>query len=43
MRFLVDPDLRRRLIARHQALVDELTALASLVQTASASQDGPRG
>jgi len=43
MRFLVDRDLRRRLIARRRALVDELTALASLVQTANASPDGPRG
>jgi len=42
-RFLVDRDLRGRLIARRQALVDELMALADLVvETADASRDPRR-
>jgi len=43
LRFLVDRDLRRRLIARRQALVEEITALASLVEAADASRDAPGG
>jgi glycerol-3-phosphate O-acyltransferase / dihydroxyacetone phosphate acyltransferase len=44
LRFLVDRDLRQRLIARRHALVEEITALARLVeQPAGASQDAPRG
>lgn len=43
LRFLVDRDLRQRLLARRQALVDELQALARLVDPAAASRDVPRG
>ena len=42
-RFLVDRDLRRRLIARRRALVEELTALATLAETADASPNPRRG
>jgi hypothetical protein len=42
LRFLVDRDLRQRLIARRQALVEEITALARLVEPSGTSQDGPR-
>jgi len=43
LRFLVDRDLRRRLVARQRALVEEITALAALVARADASRDAPRG
>jgi len=43
VRFLVDRDLRQRLTARRQALVEELTALASLAETVDASPDPRRG
>jgi glycerol-3-phosphate O-acyltransferase / dihydroxyacetone phosphate acyltransferase len=44
LRFLVDRDLRQRLITRRHALVEEITALARLVeQPARASQDAHRG
>ena len=42
LRFLVDRDLRQRLIMRRQALVEEITALARLVEPAPASEDAPR-
>ncbi len=43
LRFLVDRDLRQRLITRRQVLVEEITALARLVeQPAGAPQDAPR-
>jgi hypothetical protein len=38
-RFLVDRDLRQQLVARRQALVEELTALASLIDAADAGLD----
>jgi glycerol-3-phosphate O-acyltransferase/dihydroxyacetone phosphate acyltransferase len=43
LRFLLDRDLRQRLITRRQALVEEIAALARLVEPAGASQDAPRG
>ena len=42
LRFLVDRDLHRRLTARRQALVDEITALARLVAVPPSPQDAPR-
>ncbi len=43
LRFLVDRDLRQRLIARRRALVEEVAALASLVEPAAAARDAPPG
>jgi glycerol-3-phosphate O-acyltransferase/dihydroxyacetone phosphate acyltransferase len=39
LRFLVDRDLRRRLMLRRQALVDEIAALAQLVEPVPTSPD----
>ena len=42
LRLLVDRDLRRRLVARQRALVEEITALGAAGRT-GASSDAPRG
>jgi glycerol-3-phosphate O-acyltransferase/dihydroxyacetone phosphate acyltransferase len=41
-RFLLDRDLRRRLVARRQALVDELAALAALAEQSDDAPSDPR-
>src|SRR5262249_39219322 len=42
LQFIADRDLRQRLIARRRALVEEMTALARLVETPGLTSDAPR-
>jgi len=43
LRFLADRDLRRHLLARRRELVDEIAALAQLVESGRGSTDATRG